>query len=390
MTAMATQYAPAERAAPEDLDTQRRYFSDAWFFGELLHYVPDMVMIVNGQRQVVYANRSVLEITGAKDLAAVVGKRPGEVLRCKHSDESEGGCGTTAYCRYCGAVNSILASQKGRFAVEEWRLTVEREGGEAALDLKVWASPMQFGGQRFTFLAIGDIGEEKKRLFLERIFLHDVMNTASALRGFSKLLGTESLDQYTRKEFSRRIASLSNRIIDEIEAHRELLAAEHDELTPEVARLNSVQLLTEVFDAYNRPDILDDRGLGIAAGSDAVEFESDRTLLQRVLGNMVKNGIEASIPGERVTMGCRADGTQVAFWVQNPTYMPEKVRLQIFNRSFSTKGSDRGLGTYSMKFLTERYLGGEIGFTSSEDEGTTFTARYPLVFPSALLTRSSP
>ena len=96
MTALATLYAPAERATPDALDQQCRYFSDAWFFGELLHYVPDMVMILNAQRQVVYANRAALEMVGAKDVAKVVGKRPGEVLRCRHSDQTEGGCGTTA------------------------------------------------------------------------------------------------------------------------------------------------------------------------------------------------------------------------------------------------------------------------------------------------------
>lgn len=378
MAALATLYAPAERATPEVLGRQRRYFSDAWFFGELLHYVPDMVMILNAQRQVVYANRAVLEAVGAKDVERLLGKRPGEVLGCAHSDETDSGCGTTAACRYCGAVNAVLASQAGRFAVEEWRLTVERDEGEAALDLKVWASPMQAGGESFTFLAIGDISEEKRRLFLERIFLHDVMNTASALRGFSTLLGMEALDADTREDFSRRIAALANRIIDEIEAHRVLVAAEHGELATAVKRIDSLRLLTEVFDAYNRPDVLNERGLAIAAASEAVAFESDPALLRRVIGNMVKNALEASIPGERVTMGCRAEGGRVAFWVQNPTYMPEKVRLQIFNRSFSTKGTNRGLGTYSMKFLTERFLGGTISFTSSEEEGTVFTARYPV------------
>jgi signal transduction histidine kinase len=378
MTALASLYAPAERATSEALEKQRRYFSDAWFFGELLHFVPDMVMILNAQRQVVYANRAVLEAVGAQDAAPLVGMRPGEVLKCRHSDETDGGCGTTAACRYCGAVNAVLQSQAGRFAVEEWRLTVERDAGEEALDLRVWASPMQAGGESFTFLAIGDISEEKRRLFLERIFLHDVMNTASALRGFSTLLGVEALDEETRGDFSRRVAVLSNRIIDEIEAHRVLVAAEHGELALVVKRLDSLRLLTEVFDANNRPDVLDERGLAMLEGSASVEFESDATLLRRVLGNMVKNALEASVPGERVTMGCRAEDGRVAFWVHNPTYMPEKVRLQIFNRSFSTKGADRGLGTYSMKVLTERYLGGAIEFTSTEDGGTTFTARYPL------------
>lgn len=38
--------------------------------------------------------------------------------------------------------------------------------------------------------------------------------------------------------------------------------------------------------------------------------------------------------------------------------LPLLVQLQIFNRSFSTKGKGRGTGTYSMKLLTKRYLKG--------------------------------
>jgi len=58
--------------------------------------------------------------------------------------------------------------------------------------------------------------------------------------------------------------------------------------------------------------------------------------------------------------------------------MSEAVRWQVFRRSFTTKGKGRGLGTYSMKVLTERYLEGEIDFISEPDQGTTFYARYPV------------
>ena len=58
-------------------------------------------------------------------------------------------------------------------------------------------------------------------------------------------------------------------------------------------------------------------------------------------------------------------------------------RLQVFQRSFSTKGSGRGLGTYSMRLLTEHYLRGSVGFTSSAAEGTTFFASYPHCYPYA-------
>ena len=45
---------------------------------------------------------------------------------------------------------------------------------------------------------------------------------------------------------------------------------------------------------------------------------------------------------------------------------------------FSTKSSTgRGLGTYSMKLLGERYLGGAVSFSSSAEHGTVFTFELP-------------
>jgi sensor histidine kinase regulating citrate/malate metabolism len=58
--------------------------------------------------------------------------------------------------------------------------------------------------------------------------------------------------------------------------------------------------------------------------------------------------------------------------------MPDDVQLQVFKRSFSTKGAGRGLGTYSMKLLSEQYLNGRIALISSPQAGTTFVARYSL------------
>ena len=58
--------------------------------------------------------------------------------------------------------------------------------------------------------------------------------------------------------------------------------------------------------------------------------------------------------------------------------MPDEVQLQLFQRSFSTKGqTGRGIGTYSMKLLGERYLGGRVEFISRHPEGTTFTLSLP-------------
>jgi signal transduction histidine kinase len=57
--------------------------------------------------------------------------------------------------------------------------------------------------------------------------------------------------------------------------------------------------------------------------------------------------------------------------------MPNDVASKIFRRFFSTKGASRGIGTYAAKLLTEKYLGGKIGFSTAVDTGTTFTVAYP-------------
>ena len=58
--------------------------------------------------------------------------------------------------------------------------------------------------------------------------------------------------------------------------------------------------------------------------------------------------------------------------------MPEAVRHQLFQRSFSTReGRGRGIGSYSVKLLTEKYLRGDVSFVSREPEGTTFFVALP-------------
>ena len=67
------------------------------------------------------------------------------------------------------------------------------------------------------------------------------------------------------------------------------------------------------------------------------------------------------------------------FRVWNTGAIAPDVALQIFKRSFSTKpGGGRGLGTFSMKLFGERFLGGTVGFTSSEEGGTNFFLRLPV------------
>ena len=115
----------------------------------------------------------------------------------------------------------------------------------------------------------------------------------------------------------------------------------------------------------------------IAPFSETLAFISDEAILRRVLVNAVKNAPEAAETGSTVTIGFGGSSSAVKFFVHNPGMIDESVQSNIFKRYYSTKGGNRGLGTYSMKLLTEEYLGGEVSFWSTADRGTTFTFLIP-------------
>lgn len=136
--------------------------------------------------------------------------------------------------------------------------------------------------------------------------------------------------------------------------------------------------MIRIADTYNQTDLFDSHLIQISNNSENIIFECDETLLGRVLGNMLKNAMEASSKGDSIILETRMNNGMVNFTVHNSSYIPNEIQLQLFNRSVSTKGAGRGLGLYSMKYLTENYLNGKISFTSSKAEGTTFTVSYPL------------
>lgn len=372
-SALPTEFAPAERASREEIERQSQMVLSLPFMCSTLNALPDPVLVLNRQRQIVFANRAILEMLGIKDMLAVCGARPGEVVGCVHSCESHGGCGTTEFCRECGAVRAILASQQSHATVEECR--IQQKTGDA-LDLRVWAAPFEVAEEKFTLFAVSDISNEKRRKALERIFFHDLLNTAGGLVGYAHILREASPTELD--EFANTIARLADKLIDEINTQRDLAAAETSELSVNPVPIQSRELMGDVVSTFHGHEVARGREIKISPDFADVPFTSDRTLVRRVLINMMKNALEASRPGQTVTIGCNNRDEQVEFWIHNQTEMLRNVQLQVFQRSFSTKGSGRGLGTYSMKLLSERYLKGQVSFTSTAAEGTTFRAKYPL------------
>ena len=369
-----TKFAPAERANREELERQIAIFRDNAILNEFLNRVPSVFLILNKYRQIVYMNNGALEFTGLGDITSIIGERPGETIGCIHSKEEAGGCGTTESCTYCGVILAVLESQKGKLSIKEARLILGSD--EKAYDLRIWASPFVINNEDFTAVTLQDIQNEKWRSFLERIFFHDILNTATGLQGTIDLL-IKYKEKVRTDELMERIGNITRSLIEEIQSQQLLIAAENDilELSPSV--FSSIEILNDVVKIYENHDLTKGKILVIAPHSKDVEITSDRTLLRRIMENITKNAVEAVPENSTITLGCNVEGEKINYWVHNPGFIPRKIQLQIFKRSFSTKGLGRGLGTYSMKLLSS-FLNGTVSFTTSEENGTTFNITIPI------------
>jgi len=372
-----TKFAPGERADEATIYRQSQLILDQELLSRLYEAVMNAVVILNQQRQIVYCNQHFAELAGYATPQELYGMRVGEAINCVHSDEKADGCGTAEACAVCGAVNAILEAQKEQIVVQEAH--IRKRDGKPDVNIELKASPMQQGGEKFILVAMSDISDRVRREALERIFFHDLMNTASGLKIMSEELPEESRGSGT-PPVKRQLLNGIIHLIDEIKEQRSLLDAEIEELKLNVKPFQSIALLKELADYYQYLEIAVGKEIVIDNNTEDLTFETDRTLVFRVIGNMLKNALEASHPGASITMNCRQLNQGVEFSVHNPGVIPRRVQFQVFHRAFSTKAQGRGLGTYSMKLLTEHYLGGHISFTSSPKMGTCFRAWYPLQF----------
>jgi hypothetical protein len=87
---------------------------------------PGCVLVVNGHRQIVYANAASQQmLCGDADPATLYGCRPGEAIGCIQANKGDGGCGTSKICRFCGARKAVFAGLAGLVDVQRCQLKIE-------------------------------------------------------------------------------------------------------------------------------------------------------------------------------------------------------------------------------------------------------------------------
>jgi len=225
-----------------------------------------------------------------------------------------------------------------------------------------------------TVLILQDISDSKRKQVMEQVFFHDILNTIGGIEGWSTFLETAA-----NEPSAKEIAILAERLKEEVYAQRTLMEAESGDLELDLRPHGIDDILDEIRVLFMVHQSAQGRKLNIRPTGISRPITTDRTLLIRVLINMVKNALEATRSGGAVTLACtQAETDRIRFSVHNEGCVPDNIRERIFERSFSTKGIGRGIGTWSMKLLGEQYLSGEVSFESDAANGTTFHLSLPI------------
>ncbi len=116
------------------------------------------------------------------------------------------------------------------------------------------------------------------------------------------------------------------------------------------------------------------------AKTEPLLVQADEMLSYTMLSNLVDNAVEATAPGEKITirLGLDAHAQFCSISVHNPSEVPQEIRTKFFDKYITSgKPYGTGLGTYSAKMMAEAQRG-NIRMETSARGGTSVRVSLPV------------
>jgi signal transduction histidine kinase len=103
----------------------------------------------------------------------------------------------------------------------------------------------------------------------------------------------------------------------------------------------------------------------------------DRGILRNIITNLLSNAIKYSPEDKDIDFISMIEGNDLKFTIKDSGIgIPDEEQKYLFERFFRAKNASNIQGTGLGLNIVKKYvdlLGGEVSFSSAENEGTTFT-----------------
>lgn len=110
---------------------------------------------------------------------------------------------------------------------------MRKEDGEA-LTLRVTATPFELEGRQYTIFCMDDVSHEKRRQVLERVLFKEILDDAREVR--QNAADLREADPAQLELFRGMTYRFSDELIEEVNEHRIVTAAENGELNIQSTR----------------------------------------------------------------------------------------------------------------------------------------------------------
>jgi signal transduction histidine kinase len=255
--------------------------------------------------------------------------------------------------------------------------------GDRAYAMQARALP----DERAVLAVVRDRTEEMRREFAEADFVsnaaHELRNPLAGISGAIEVLQSGAKDDpQARDHFLSRLAEDAERMSRLTQAL--LTLARVESLGAGETEVVDVPIaIRDVVAAVEPPKHVD---LVVESEPD-LTAKGDPTLLRQVMIGLLTNAFKNTPPPGAVTVRGRRDGEKdvILEVIDTGTGIPaaeiERVFERFYRRSETRKQEGFGLGLAIARRMVD-VMGGEIGATSKQGQGSTFWVRLPVAQPS--------
>jgi PAS domain S-box-containing protein len=352
----------------------------------VLESMPESVVIVNTQGQIIDANRAAMELSGLHR-EQLVGMTMSEFAR--YMGEEEHGRNLLPFRR------AIVARALAGEVVREEHRVVKHPPTGRAVELLVSANPIrneknEILGAMLVARDVTELSNLQKRLadidrhqaigHVAAGIAHDFNNTLQTIgQAVAVLQMSPDRPPEERKIFLDMIQNAVRRGAEVISRIRDYLRSG----TNATHEVNICDLLEDAIE-LTRPMWQSARGVEVHKElKSTVPVQANEADLRRVFTNLIINSLQAMPEGGKLVVGCEEKPRDIHVWVRDSGMgIPSEVKKQVFIPYFTTKPGGTGLGlSGAQKILLG--LGGNISFDSEQGKGTQFDIYIPKAAPSS-------
>jgi two-component system nitrogen regulation sensor histidine kinase NtrY len=274
------------------------------------------------------------------------------------------------------------------------RELVRVKNGDETIQLSIYAIELTLRGEEVKLISMSNIQSELEEKEMEawqnlvRVLTHEIMNSVTPISSLAgvveeelhrKLLANElNMEKEEAEDMHLSIQTISRRSEGLIKFVKEFRSLTHIP-KPKLAEVCIRPLLDELAMLHKKELADNNIIISVAVEPDTLCIRADKTLIEQVLINLIKNAIQAF--GEKLdkkimlSSYVNENGGVIVSVKDNGTGIEPEALEKIFIPFFSTKKTGSGIGLSLSKQIMRQHEG-NIAVKSVLGEGTEFLLRF--------------